>query len=260
MGGVVMAFLTATATVNLDFSSMDFKEILLRLACAMVVGLVIGIEREHTHRPAGMRTHVLVALGSCVVMIIGQMIFVQYRATGAMPDPARLGAQVISGVSFLGAGTIMREGVNVKGLTTAASIWTVACLGLAAGAGYYEVALAGMVMVFITLTVFEALQRKLFLSHYPSTQFVIETSEVAATMKAISSHAKTARMRVYSTQVEEIDEAMHRITIQLAISSVRNDKKMFRFCEKLAAEKGVKSVLQLPKYGSEPKTSAQQTV
>ena len=110
-------------------------EVLTRLLCAMAVGLVIGTEREYTNRPAGMRTHILVALGSCAVMITGELIFVQYKALGAAPDPARLGAQVITGVGFLGAGTILREGSDVKGLTTAASLWAVAGLVLAAGAG-----------------------------------------------------------------------------------------------------------------------------
>ena len=120
-------------------------EICLRLLCAMAVGMVIGTEREYTNRPAGMRTHILVALGACVVAITGQMLFNEYRLLGATPDPARLTAQVITGVGFLGAGTIMREGSTVKGLTTAASVWTVACLGVAAGYGYYSIALAGLV-------------------------------------------------------------------------------------------------------------------
>ena len=127
---------------------LTFAGICMRLLCAMIVGLVIGTEREFTHRPAGMRTHILVALGACSVMITGELIFIPYSTLGATPDPARLGAQVITGVGFLGAGTILREGINVKGLTTAASLWTVACLGLAAGAGYYAVALVGMVFVF----------------------------------------------------------------------------------------------------------------
>ena len=111
--------------------------IVLRLACAMVVGIVIGLEREFTHRPAGLRTHILVTLGACVVSILGEMLFLHYAQLGATPDPARLSAQVITGVGFLGAGTIMKEGVNVKGLTTAASVWAVACLGIAAGFIYH---------------------------------------------------------------------------------------------------------------------------
>ena len=101
-----------------DLSSLDLSawEILLRFLCAMTVGLVIGTEREYTGRPAGMRTHTLVSLGSCAVMVTAQLIFVQYAPFGALPDPARLGAQVISGVGFLGAGTILREGNSIKGL------------------------------------------------------------------------------------------------------------------------------------------------
>ena len=125
-------------------------DVFLRMLCSMAVGMVIGTEREYSNRPAGMRTHILVALGACAVMLTGQMIFAQYHSYGAAPDPARLAAQVITGVGFLGAGTIMREGPTVRGLTTAASLWAVACLGVAAGGGYYSIALVGMVFIFIT--------------------------------------------------------------------------------------------------------------
>ena len=139
--------LSVTEPIDLGSLILSPMDILMRLLCAMIVGTVIGLEREYTHRPAGLRTHILVSLGACAVMITGQLIFCQYRPFGSTADPARLAAQVISGVGFLGAGTIMREGVNVKGLTTAASLWAVACLGIAAGGGYYEVALLGMVLV-----------------------------------------------------------------------------------------------------------------
>lgn len=155
--------LTAVVTETPDLSVLAVGpvEILLRLLCAMFIGAVIGTEREMTHRPAGMRTHMLVALGSCVVMITSQMIFHQYRAFGATPDPARLSAQVITGVGFLGAGTIMREGPSIKGLTTAASIWAVACLGIAVGGGYYALGIIGAVGMIIILVLFEWLQEKL---------------------------------------------------------------------------------------------------
>lgn len=155
-----MILLTAVATDAAPLA-LGWEAICMRLLCALLVGLIIGTEREYTHRPAGMRTHILVSLGACAVMITGQLIFAEYRPYGASPDPARLAAQVITGVGFLGAGTILREGTNVKGLTTAASLWSVACLGIAAGGGYYIVALVGMVFIFITLTFFEYLQNKL---------------------------------------------------------------------------------------------------
>jgi len=97
---------------------------------------LIGYEREHSHRPAGFRTHILVAVGSTLVMMTSGYVFSEYEGLTSF-DPTRLGAQVISGIGFLGAGTILREGFSVKGLTTAASLWAVSCIGLAVGAGYY---------------------------------------------------------------------------------------------------------------------------
>lgn len=139
--------------VDADLSALQLSnlEILIRLIFAMGIGALIGMEREFSHRPAGLRTHMLVALGACTVMITSQLLFCQYRPYGSTPDPARMSAQVIAGVGFLGAGTILREGVIVKGLTTAASIWTVACLGLAVGAGYYILGLISVGAVLITL-------------------------------------------------------------------------------------------------------------
>ena len=85
---------------------MNILDIIFRLLCALIVGIVIGTEREYTHRPAGMRTHMLVALGACVVMVIGQLIFEQYQSYGATPDPARMAAQVITPIV---AGTLLRN-------------------------------------------------------------------------------------------------------------------------------------------------------
>jgi putative Mg2+ transporter-C (MgtC) family protein len=126
--------------------------IILRLFLAVILGGLIGMEREEKHRPAGFRTHILVCVGSAVVMLTSEYIFNAYRGlTNA--DPARLGAQVISGIGFLGAGTIIRQGNNVKGLTTAASLWAVACIGLALGIGFYEGAVAGALLIIFTLMV-----------------------------------------------------------------------------------------------------------
>ena len=135
--------------------------VVLRLACAMLVGIVIGLEREYTHRPAGLRTHILVTLGACVVSILGEMLFLHYAALGATPDPARLSAQVISGVGFLGAGTILREGINIKGLTTAAGLWAAAGVGLALGVGFYEAAIVGTFAVFFVMTLLQKMDNKL---------------------------------------------------------------------------------------------------
>lgn len=125
-------------------------EAFVRLTLAGVFGGIIGFEREHSHRPAGFRTHILVAVGAALVMLTSGYIFEAYKGLTNM-DPARLGAQVISGIGFLGAGTILREGFSVKGLTTAASLWAVSCIGLAVGIGYYEGAFIATIFIYVTL-------------------------------------------------------------------------------------------------------------
>ena len=129
-----------------------------RLVLACILGGVIGYERESTNRPAGFRTHILVCVGSALVMITSEFIFERYRGMTNI-DPARLGAQVISGIGFLGAGTIIRDGFNVKGLTTAASLWAVSCVGIAAGIGFYEGAIVATLIIYLTLIVLKRMEK-----------------------------------------------------------------------------------------------------
>ncbi|MDR2526039.1 MAG: MgtC/SapB family protein [Oscillospiraceae bacterium] len=133
----------------------------LRLALAAFLGGVIGRERAHSHHPAGMRTHILVAVGSALVMCTSDFIVQIYHGrAGMIPDPARLGAQVISGIGFLGAGTILREGFSVKGLTTAASLWAVSCIGLAVGIGFWPGALIATGVIYLTLGVLKKVSKR----------------------------------------------------------------------------------------------------
>ena len=128
-------------------------EIILRLLASAGVGFALGIQRARSSHPAGVRTHTLVAFGSCVVMITSCIMYYQTVSVyGATPsDPARLGAQVINGIGFLGAGTIIVTGKQeVKGLTTAAGLWASACMGLAIGAGFYECVLLGFLLILLT--------------------------------------------------------------------------------------------------------------
>lgn len=135
---------------------MPWYVVFFRIMIAIAVGLFIGIEREYKNRPAGMRTHMLVCLGACTVSIIECMF------QAAMPEVegftynfGRLSAQVITGVGFLGAGTIIFAGKRISGLTTAASLWNTACLGIAVGYGYYLIAILGGLMVFVVLQVMQ---------------------------------------------------------------------------------------------------------
>ena len=230
-----MTFLTAVTT-DVAALELDWISIGMRLLCAMVVGLIIGTEREYTHRPAGMRTHILVALGSCAVMITGQLIFVQYRPFGASPDPARLAAQVITGVGFLGAGTILREGINVKGLTTAASLWSVACLGIAAGGGYYVVALVGMVFIFITLTLFEYIQHKL-IKPKVTRNYSLQVSDVGSAIEAIHTLADQCKGTLIGFRAETTDNGYH---LSFRVQFDHSKKMPRKFFEGLTKEPSVK--------------------
>ncbi|MBQ7817466.1 MAG: MgtC/SapB family protein [Oscillospiraceae bacterium] len=217
-------------------------EICLRLACAMLVGLVIGTEREYTHRPAGMRTHILVALGACVVSITGELIFQHYSVLGSTADPARLSAQVITGVGFLGAGTIMREGATVKGLTTAASLWAVACLGIAAGFGYYSLAIFGMVFIFITLTVFEVLQKVLMKPmHKSSEKYILETTDISASLANINEKATAERVNIQNMMAEVIDGG-HKVSFHADFGSGKLKNRRQRFFNAIVAAPETKSL------------------
>ena len=144
------------AHINFEFYFIT----LFRLLLACILGGLIGYERESMNRPAGFRTHILVCMGAALVMLTSVYIFERYKGTTNI-DPARLGAQVISGIGFLGAGTIIREGANVKGLTTAASLWAVSCVGIAAGIGFYEGAIVASLVIYLTLIVLKKLEHNL---------------------------------------------------------------------------------------------------
>ena len=132
---------------------MEWYVVLIRVSLAIIVGLGVGIEREYKNRPAGMRTHVLVCMGACIVALIEGIFAANMEGApdGVTYNFGRLTAQVISGIGFLGAGTIFTASRKIAGLTTAASLWSVACLGIAVGYGLYLVALMGGVLVLIVL-------------------------------------------------------------------------------------------------------------
>ncbi len=132
---------------------MGIFEIIFKLALAAVLGGLIGLERESLNRPAGLRTYTLVSVGSALAMVVSIDIYLQYYHS-VQADPGRIAAQVVSGIGFLGAGTIMKEGATVRGLTTAAGLWVVACIGLAVGAGLYVPALVTTLLILFVLIYF----------------------------------------------------------------------------------------------------------
>lgn len=124
-----------------------------RLTLGLVLGAVIGFERELHRQPAGFRTHALVALGSALFTIISA-----YGFAGSSVDPTRIAAQIVSGIGFIGAGTILQYRGNIRGLTTAASLWAVAAIGMAAGAGLLWLSLVGTLLILVVLALLDTVE------------------------------------------------------------------------------------------------------
>jgi len=135
-------------------------ETILRLVIAAVLGGIIGLEREALNKAAGFRTHTLVSVGSCLIMVVSISMHNEYGAV-TNADPGRIAAQVVSGIGFLGAGTILRSGPTVRGLTTAATLWVVAGIGLAVGSGAYLAAVSTTFIVFFALTFLAKLEDRI---------------------------------------------------------------------------------------------------
>lgn len=152
--------------------SLTFDDICLRVGAAFLAGVVIGLERESHGRPAGLRTTILACVASAVAMILSNLLLVETIAMpGApnwRPDPARLGAGILTGIGFLGAGTILRQTNVIRGVTTAATLWFVTVLGLTFGAGAYALGALGTVLGFFTLFVLPRLER-----HIPNDYYAI---------------------------------------------------------------------------------------
>lgn len=227
-------------------AGLSLWEICARLICAMMVGLVIGGEREFTHRPAGMRTHMLVALGACTVMITGQLVYAQYNALGANPDPSRLSAQVISGVGFLGAGTILREGASIKGLTTAASLWAVACLGIAAGGGYYSLTIASTICSFLILSFFEKIQRKLVDGKQFSAIYSGISKDITQAMEAITAAAGRNNAILSNLESYREENGQYRFSFRASFNGLHVAVSRGTFFSQLAATRCIYTITENP--------------
>lgn len=200
---------------------VNWFSIILRLILAIFCGGIIGMERGRKGRPAGFRTHILVCLGSALAILTNQYI-VQVYGVG---DPARLGAQVISGIGFLGAGTIIVTGRHqVKGLTTAAGLWASACMGLAIGIGFYEAALITCVAIwFATATLHR-------LDHYVlSKSNMVELYVEFASVENISTfiaQMRTQDIRVSEIEINKSDTASDAsvVAVMLLRSGIKRDR------------------------------------
>ena len=179
----------------------DIIDALVKMVLALVCGGILGMERGRKKRPAGFRTYMLVCLGATLVMMTNSYLC----KNGSGVDEARLGAQVINGIGFLGAGTIITTGHNrVKGLTTGAGLWTSACIGLAIGSGFYVGAILGTLMIIIIMIVMHNLDRKLS----SSTKILVLYMEFKkmSTIKRVNAYAKDHEIIIDDIEVESPDQ------------------------------------------------------
>lgn len=155
-------------------------QMVIRLFLSALLGGAVGIERGKGDRPAGLRTHILVCVGSTLFMLVSIFGFGDTTPVhtisddlGVRRDSARIAAQVVSGIGFLGAGTIIHEGLSVKGLTTAATMWMVSAIGLAVGSGMYIVSIASTILTLIVLTTLHSWEKQIGLRGRTATRFVV---------------------------------------------------------------------------------------
>lgn len=197
----------------------DILELVFRLVLACLLGGLIGIERERQRHPAGFRTHILVCIGAALVMLSNIYIFDSYK-NYANIDPSRMGAQVISGIGFLGAGTILKEGITVKGLTTAASLWSVAGIGLAVGLGFYSGAVSATILVLITLIIFSKFQNSV-LRYKKSTLLRIKTADKPGQLGRIGTELGKCGLQICDISMEVSDEET--VLVNVRISKPKED-------------------------------------
>lgn len=186
--------------------------ITIRILMAMICGGLIGAEREKAHRPAGLRTYMLVCMGSAMVMLTGQYMYDNFQAG----DPARLGAQVVSGIGFLGAGSIIVSGnTKVKGLTTAAGLWASACIGLAIGIGFYIAGIIATMAVYIIMSRLKKFENQVFLNNNWLEVYIELES-------AISISSIVERLKLHNIIIEEIHVGKNSNGLQRGTMNLRS--------------------------------------
>jgi putative Mg2+ transporter-C (MgtC) family protein len=160
----------------LEIPSLSWEEELLRVAVAAALGGAVGLERELRDREAGFRTHMLVAVGSALFTLVSAYGFRDFLVHGGSvvrADPTRIAAQIVTGIGFLGAGAIIRQGLSIRGLTTAATLWVVAAIGLTAGAGYYSAAAITTLLVIVSLWPLRIFAHRMMVRFRPETDRLV---------------------------------------------------------------------------------------
>ena len=226
--------------LSVILEEINLLSITVRIGLSILIGGILGAERSIRNRPAGFMTYVLVCLGSTIIMLTNHYIYLTMPGT----DPARLGAQVVSGIGFLGAGTIIvKHKDEVHGLTTAAGLWVTAGLGLALGAGFYSGALIGCLFYIFAMSILRGVE--VYLQHHARNMEVYLEYGPAFSMRALAEMAEQRGYELYDIQrdrVETLDRALGSLTFSLDLMRQRNHMEVM---EELYYIEGVEYIQEL---------------
>jgi len=219
---------------------IQWEEVVIRLLLAAFFGAIIGLERERKDWAAGLRTHMMVCLGAALAMLVsiygfGDVIGKQ----GYMLDPSRVAAQVISGIGFIGAGTILfsQQG-TIRGLTTASGLWTVAAIGLATGGGMYFTALVATVLAIIILYILQPVERR-FVSRFKQKSLKIVTASQDKSAEVLNSILQISNIEVVACQ---IDKSGDKFTVSFKFKSF-NKPELMQLIKELHADAAIREIV-----------------
>lgn len=210
----------------MEIREVTYGAMVFRIFAAFVLGGIIGMERGMKNRPAGLRTYMLVCVGACLIMLTNQYIY-QVFDTG---DPVRMGAQVVSGIGFLGAGTIVvTKRSQIKGLTTAAGLWAAAAVGLALGIGFYEAALTGGGAIFLVLAVMQSWDSRM----HRTSRFVEVYVELApdVSLGTLMRRLRELGLEIENAQMEHgepLEDGVRSFVLTLESKERRSHEALFR--------------------------------
>ncbi|WP_169089514.1 MgtC/SapB family protein [Paenibacillus sp. PL91] len=217
--------------------------ILLRLLLALLLGGLVGFEREQSNHAAGLRTNILVCLGSCLLMLLSMYGFSAFvDEPNVRVDPARLAAAVITGIGFLGAGTILFTGKSITGLTTAASLWVVSAIGLAVGAGFYFASATVTIMVLVTLWAFNKLEKR-YISAKKEYLLKIKANDLSQALIDINGLLTEQKIIIRKMLLEECvdDGDGEQIMLQVYVTLPKSEK-LLMLLDKIKHLEGVRWV------------------
>lgn len=232
----------------MEVPELSNLELVLRLALAALLGAVIGFEREWRDRTAGLRTHMLVCLGSAVFTIVSAYAFSEWynnisaeQRTTIISDPTRIAAQIVSGIGFLGAGAIFRSDDGIRGLTTAASLWMMAAIGMATGAGFYELAVATTVIMLLVLVSLRTVSGRIRRMHHaeqtPLEVMVDGPAAIGSVLEVIA--GVEGRVSSFMATAMRKDRPTRRLTFDLSLPA---DESVTDIVGRLALLDGVNAV------------------